>query len=58
MDPDESEQLVRNNLPRHSGLKQDVEATLATRVDGRHLGARIFANYLELAREARAAQVR
>ncbi len=58
MDPDESEQLVRNNLPRHTGLEQDVEATLALRRDGRDLGARIFANFLELTAQPRGAATR
>lgn len=49
MDPDESEALVRSNLARHATLGDDPEAVLATRLDGRHLGEVLFANFLELA---------
>lgn len=51
MDPDESEALVRNNLARHVGLTQDVNATLANRRDGRDLGLVIFGNFLQLVEE-------
>jgi GMP synthase (glutamine-hydrolysing) len=49
MDPDESEALVRSNLARHESLGDDPEEVLSTRVDSRHLGEVIFANFLELA---------
>ncbi|MFT7668876.1 MAG: GMP synthase (glutamine-hydrolyzing) [Planctomycetota bacterium] len=46
MDPGESEALVRGNLARHTGLGNDPEAVLASRRDGRDLGAQIFANFV------------
>ena len=49
MDPDESETLVRSNLPRHVQLTSTVEEMLAERLDGRHLGAVIFDNFLAAA---------
>ncbi len=48
MDPDESETLVRRNLERHTSLPDDLETVLAGAKDGRHLGERIFANFMRL----------
>jgi GMP synthase (glutamine-hydrolysing) len=48
MDPEESETLLRRNLERHTTLPNDPEAILAGRVDGRVLGARIFANFMRV----------